>query len=89
MQQFAVFGQRNGMAQAAGQGADSQGLPLRFAHLCRIASHGRRGRVVFLNALHARREHYAEGEVGVAGRVGSAVFDGAWSFRIRACRLAP
>ena len=74
-QHLAVLGQRYGVAQAGGQRPDAQGLPLFLAHGGHAARRRGLHRIVLLDAFHSRRQHDAEGEVGIAGRVGSAVFD--------------
>ena len=72
-QQFAFLGQDDGLAQAAGQRFDPLGLTFLGGHGEHVALHRRRHGVFLFDTLEPGRQHHAEGQIGIAGRVGGAV----------------
>ena len=82
LKQIASFRYRNGFAQAAGQGLDVQRLSSLGRHFGHVAGHGRQHGILFLYPLDSSRQHYAESQVRIAGRVRGSVFD---AYGARAC----
>ena len=56
VQEFAVFRDIYGLAQAAGQSLNAQRLALLYRHLEYVAENRRKNRVLFLDSLHAGRQ---------------------------------